>query len=247
MLVVAALDGGSIGAVLQQTDRDGNVRPVGFYSRKLTPAEGRYGTYDRELVGLRDGCLHFRYQLLGVPFTVRTDHSSLRWLLSQPELTAIRQRWLAVLSQFQMTEISHVKGSDNVVADALSRYPEETGQSYDHLLPDEHDMDLVCAHFFNLSSGLSMDDFGSLSQDDTVPHVDVSLDGNGDDLLNSSTTPQAYSENVLEDLTLPLDPVSKLCLNGYDLSFISADLEARTFIEAYPKCSDFQKQFETLS
>ena len=84
--------GGSIGAVLQQTDRDGNVRPVGFYSRKLTQAEGRYGTYDRELVGLRDGCLHFRYQLLGVSFTVRTDHSSLRWILSQPELTDIRQQ-----------------------------------------------------------------------------------------------------------------------------------------------------------
>jgi hypothetical protein len=50
--------GGSIEAVLQQTDRDGNVRPVGFYSRKPTPAEGHYGTYDRELVGLRDGCLH---------------------------------------------------------------------------------------------------------------------------------------------------------------------------------------------
>ena len=41
---------------------------------------------------------------------------------------------VAVLSQFQMTEISHVKGSDNVVADALSRYPEETGQNYDHLM-----------------------------------------------------------------------------------------------------------------
>jgi hypothetical protein len=53
-----------------------------------------------------------------------------------------------------MTEISHVQGSGNVVADALNRYPEETGLSYDHLLPDEHDMDLVCAHFFNLSSGL---------------------------------------------------------------------------------------------
>jgi hypothetical protein len=136
-----------------------------------------------------------------------------------------------------MMEISHVKGSGNVVADALSRYPEETGLSYDHLLPDEHDMDLVCAHFFSMSSGLSMDDFGSLSQDDTVPHVDVSLKGNGADLLDSSTTPRAYSENVLEDLTLPLDPVSKLCLDGYDLSLVSADVEARTFIEAYPKCS----------
>ncbi len=101
-----------------------------------------------------------------------------------------------------------MKGSDNVVADALSRYPEETGQSCEHLLLDEHDMDLVC-HFFNLSSELSMYDFGSLSQDETVPHVDVSLKGNGADLLDSSTTPRAYSENVLEDLTLPLDPVSK--------------------------------------
>jgi hypothetical protein len=92
-----------------------------------------------------------------------------------------------------------------------------------------------------------MDDFGSLSQDDTVPHVDVSLEGNTADLLDSSTTPRAYSENMLEDLTLPLDPVSKLCLDGYNLSLVSADMETRTFIEVYPKCLDFQKQFEALS
>jgi len=36
-------------------------------------------------------------------------------------------------------------------------------------------------------------------------------------------------------------------LDGYDLSLVSADVEARTFIEAYPKFSDFQKQFEALS
>ena len=53
--------GGSIGAVLQQTDKAGVVRPAGFYSRALTPSEQHYGTYDRELVGLRDSCLHFRY------------------------------------------------------------------------------------------------------------------------------------------------------------------------------------------
>ncbi len=98
-----------------------------------------------------------------------------------------------------------MKGSGNVVVDDLNRYLEETGLSYDHLLPDEHGMDLVCAHFFNLSSGLSMDDFRSLLHDDTVPHVDVSLKGNGADLLDSSTTPRAYSKNILEDLTLTLD------------------------------------------
>jgi hypothetical protein len=153
------------------------VRPVGFYSRKLTPAEERYSTYDRELVGLRDSCLHFRYQLLGVPFTVRTDHSSLRWILSQPDLTAIRQRWLAILSQFQMSEISHVAGKHNVVADALSRYPELSGKSYDHLLPEEQEMDLLCAHLFNITTTggdttLCVDDFGSTTQH--LPHDDSS-------------------------------------------------------------------------
>jgi hypothetical protein len=122
--------------------------------------------------------------------TCESDHSH-RALFSRP-----------------LTLLAHLcfllKGSDNVVADVLNRYPDETGQSCDHLLLGEHDMDLVC-HFFNLSSELSMHDFGSLSQDETVPHVDVSLKGNGADLLDSSTTPRAYSENVLEDLTLRLD------------------------------------------
>ena len=85
----------------------------------------KYAVYDRELVGLRDVCLHFRYQLLGIRFTVRTDHSSLRWLLSQDDLTGIRQHWAAVLSQFSMIEIAHIPGKDNIVADALSRYPQE--------------------------------------------------------------------------------------------------------------------------
>ncbi len=42
--------GDSIGEVLHQTDKDGEVRPAGFYSRNLTPPEERYSTYDRELV-----------------------------------------------------------------------------------------------------------------------------------------------------------------------------------------------------
>ena len=128
--------GYSIGAVLHQTDGDGTVRPVGFYSRRLTDAEMKYSTYDRELVGLRDGVLHFRHWLLGIPFKVKTDHCSLRWLLSQPELTGQRQRWLTVLQEFRITEIIHVAGVVNVVADVLSRYPDPQGQSYDHLIPE---------------------------------------------------------------------------------------------------------------
>ncbi len=91
-----------------------------------------------------------------------------------------------------MTEISHVTGKDNVVADALSRYPESAGQSYDHLLPEEQEMDLLCAHLSNITItggdiALRVDDFGSTTQH--RPHDDSS--------------PVDYSEEVVENLTLP--------------------------------------------
>jgi hypothetical protein len=134
--------GYSIGDVLHQTDADGNVRPVGFCSRRLTDEEMKYNTYDRELVGLWEEVLHFRHWLLGIPFKVKTDHCSLRWLLSQPELTGQRQRWLTVLQESRITEIIHVAGVFNVVADVLSRYPDPQEQSYDHLIPENSNMDV---------------------------------------------------------------------------------------------------------
>ena len=71
-----------------------------------------------------------------------TDHSSCRWLLSQDDLTGIRQRWSVVLSQFNMIEIAHISIEDNVVADALSRYPQEGGSYYEHLVDQEGIVDL---------------------------------------------------------------------------------------------------------
>ncbi len=81
----------------------------------------------------------------------RTTASFDEFLVSQI-LTVIRQRWLDILSQFQMTEISYVAGKDNVVADDLNRYPELVVQSYDHLLTEEQEMDLLCDHLFNITT-----------------------------------------------------------------------------------------------
>ena len=49
--------------------------------------------------------------------------------MSQPEVDGQRQRWLVVLSEFDMTEIAHIAGEKNVVADGLSRYPDPNGPS----------------------------------------------------------------------------------------------------------------------
>jgi len=166
----------SIGAVLQQIDDRGESHPIGYYSRRLNPAEQNYATYDKvymelgsyflflqeqikdniikELLGLRDGVLHFRHYLLGIKFKVHTYHSSLRWLMTQPKVVGQRQRWLVVLSEFDMTEIAHIAGEKNVVADGLSRYPDPNGPSYEHLIPEHGNMDVrfanLNARFMNL-------------------------------------------------------------------------------------------------
>lgn len=65
-----------VGAVLNQ-HVEGNEQPLGYYSKKLTPAQTRYSAYDRELTAIYQSVLHFKYMLEGRPFTIYTDHKPL--------------------------------------------------------------------------------------------------------------------------------------------------------------------------
>lgn len=42
----------SYGAVISQKDSTGEIRPVAFFSKKMTPAEMNYPIYDKELLAI---------------------------------------------------------------------------------------------------------------------------------------------------------------------------------------------------
>ena len=111
----------AVGAVLQQ-HINGTWQPISFFSRKLTPTETRYSTFDRELLAVYLSVKHFRHFLEGRPFHVLTDHKPLTFALNtKSDRHSPRQaRQLDYISQFT-SNIRHVHGLDNVVADALSR------------------------------------------------------------------------------------------------------------------------------
>ena len=53
---------------------------IAYASRSLRLSQRRYCTTRREMLAAVVMCTHFRSYLRGAQFTLRTDHSSLRWL-----------------------------------------------------------------------------------------------------------------------------------------------------------------------
>ncbi|GFO30143.1 transposon ty3-g Gag-Pol polyprotein [Plakobranchus ocellatus] len=110
----------AVGAQLEQRQGQYWV-PLAFFSRKLSDAEKKYSAFDRELLESYSAFKHFRHILEGRPFTLYTDHKPLTFALSSETDRSPRQtRHLAFISEFT-TDIRHIKGKFNVVADALSR------------------------------------------------------------------------------------------------------------------------------
>ena len=111
----------AIGAVLQQCI-DNTWQPIAYFSRKLSPPETRYSTFDRELLAVYAAIKHFRHFVEGRVFHVLTDHKPLTYsMATRADHYSPRQaRQLDFISQFT-TDIRYIKGADNPVADALSR------------------------------------------------------------------------------------------------------------------------------
>ena len=91
-----------LGAVLQQYDDNGKLRPVAFESRKLNPAEQRYATHERETLAVIHALGQWRCNLLGKKVQVYTDHLSLKYLMTQPHLSSRQARWVEFLADYDL-------------------------------------------------------------------------------------------------------------------------------------------------
>jgi RNase H-like domain found in reverse transcriptase len=112
------------GTISQPTDA-GKWKPVLFYSRKLVSAEMNYATPDKEILTIVQMIKNFQHSLRDTkyPVAVKTDHRNLQSFMTTKELNARQARWAEELGKYQFI-IKHIKGNENVVADALSRRPD---------------------------------------------------------------------------------------------------------------------------
>jgi hypothetical protein len=91
----------------------------------LDATQQRYSTYDRELLAAYLSIRYFRHMLEGREFVLFTDHKPLTFAFKQKsEKASPRQlRHLDYIGQFT-TNVQHISGKANIVADTLSRIQE---------------------------------------------------------------------------------------------------------------------------
>ena len=104
-----------LGGVLMQ-----GGRPIAYFSEKLSGAELRYPTYDKELYALVRVLKTWQHYLMPKEFVIHSDHEALKYLKGQSKLNKRHAKWVEFIEAFPYV-IKHKKGKDNVVADALSR------------------------------------------------------------------------------------------------------------------------------
>ena len=113
--------GVGIGAVLSQ-EHSGVEKVIGYFSRTLNKSDRRYCVTRRELLAVIEALKHFHPYLYGVPFTIRSDHGSLRWLLNFKNIEGQLGRWSECLGSYNF-KLIHRVGRVHGNADVLSRRP----------------------------------------------------------------------------------------------------------------------------
>ena len=125
----------AVGAVLMQRRKDGVEQVVQYASHTLDHAQRRWPIVEREAYAVVWAINTFRTYLLGIPFEVRTDNSTVSLLsrTTSPKL----QQWALAISEYTFT-ITHCPGKLHSHVDALSRLlvdePRETSSFCD--MPD---------------------------------------------------------------------------------------------------------------
>ena len=123
-----------IGAVLLQKQENGELKPVAYKSRALTPTEQRYAQIEKEALAFTWACDSLADYLLGLQFHIQTDHKPLVPLFGSKknldELPPRLQRFRLRMMRYSFS-ISHVPGKSLTVADALSRAPSTDQQQED--------------------------------------------------------------------------------------------------------------------
>lgn len=111
-----------IGAILKQTQDDGNEKPVAYFSKKLNETQKRKKAIYLECLAIKEAIKYWQHWLIGRYFEIHSDHKPLEDMNIRARTDEELGDLTHYLSQYDF-KIIYVPGKDNTEADCLSRNP----------------------------------------------------------------------------------------------------------------------------
>ena len=121
--------------VLSQRDDHGELHPVAYYSKKHTPVECNYDTYDKELMAIVEAVEEWRSECEGAanPLQLITDLENLEYVMTMKLLNRIQAPWSEFLPRLDYRRVYRPEKS-NGKADTLTRRPGDLPEGGDERL-----------------------------------------------------------------------------------------------------------------
>lgn len=112
------------GAVLLQEENDKLLHPVCYHSEEFKAHQRNYSTIEKEALSLLSAVEKFDAYLgnSNQKIIIYSDHNPLTFVTKMRNKNQRLTRWWLALQPYDL-EIRHIKGSENVIADTLSRPP----------------------------------------------------------------------------------------------------------------------------
>ena len=114
----------AMGVVVGQRTKK-TFKAIYYASKTFDEAQENYSTTEKEMLTMVFACEKFRPYILGSHVIIHTDHAEIRYMMAKKDVKPRLIRWVLLLQEFDL-ETKDKKGSDNVIADDLSRLERTT-------------------------------------------------------------------------------------------------------------------------
>ena len=114
----------AMGAVLgQRTEK--TFKAIYYASKTFNEAQENHSKIEKEMLVMVFACEKLRPYILGSHVIIHIDYATIRFLMAKKDVKPRLIRWVLLVQEFYL-EIKDKKGSDNVIADHLSKLEKAT-------------------------------------------------------------------------------------------------------------------------
>ena len=128
---------------------DGILKPVAYFSKKMTPAEYNYMIYDKELLAIVKSFEVWRPEVASAapdkPIKVYTDHKNLEHFMTTKQLNRRQASWAEFLSEFNF-KIMYRPGKQGEKPDTLTRRSQDLPKGFEDIRKQHQFQTLLQEH-----------------------------------------------------------------------------------------------------